>query len=132
MTPKKLSTREADMGWARQRGSVGARYLELAELVAQEDGTEINVCVGNLVLAGIAAGDAICAAALGERYSGTDHDAAADLLQRVDRDLGTRLRTLVSLKPGAHYGNALLSRGQRDAALKAARELVAAARARTI
>jgi hypothetical protein len=84
-----------------------------------------------LVLAGIAAGDAICASALGERYSGSDHAAAATLLRRVDRGLGTNLKALVDLKPGAHYGNALLSSRQRDAALRHAAALIEAARDRT-
>ncbi|AWB93414.1 hypothetical protein [Aeromicrobium chenweiae] len=60
---------------------MGRKYLEVAELVASEDGAAINVCVGTAVLAGIAAADAICAAALGEDYSGTDHAAAASLLE---------------------------------------------------
>ena len=40
----------------------------------------MNVCVGLAVLAGIAAGDAICLSATGERYAGTDHPADADLV----------------------------------------------------
>lgn len=107
------------------------KYFEVAGVVDSEDGMSINVCVGLLVLAGIAAGDAICAVALGERYSGTDHAAAATLLGRVDRKLGANLKGLIDLKPGSHYGNALLSRRQRDAALKAAQALVEAARERT-
>jgi hypothetical protein len=132
VSPAKLTTKPADRAWARGRRKVGQKYLEVADVVAAEDGEALNVCVGLLVLAGIAAGDAICAAALGERYSGPDHAAAAALLSRVDRRLGARLKALVDLKPGAHYGNALLSRRQRDAALKAASELVAGAVARTI
>jgi hypothetical protein len=131
MSPAKLTTKPADRAWARGRRQVGEKYLEVAGVVDAEDGTAINVCVGLLVLAGIAAGDAICAAALGERYSGPDHSAAATLLGRVDRKLGRRLKALVDLKPGAHYGNALLSPRQRDTAMKAAAELVAAARDRT-
>ena len=104
----------------------------MAELVESEDGEAINVCVGVAVLAGIAAADAICAVALGESYSGTDHAAAAGLLERVDRELGRRLRTLVAVKPGAHYGNALLTPAQRSTALRAARALVDAAVQRTI
>lgn len=60
----------------------------MAELVESEDGQAVNVCVGLVVLAGIAAADAICASALGASYSGTDHAAAASLLERVDGDLG--------------------------------------------
>jgi hypothetical protein len=131
MSPKKLATRPADRAWARGRKDVGRKYLEVAELVESEDGEAINVCVGLAVLAGIAAGDAICAAALGETYAGTDHAAAASLLARVDQDLGRKLRSLIALKPGAHYGNALLTRSQRATGLRAARALVDEARVRT-
>ena len=73
----------------------------------------------------------MCAAALGERYSGSDHAAAAALLGRVDKELGAKLKALVDLKPGAHYGNALLTSRQRTAAFRAAEALVAAAQERT-
>jgi hypothetical protein len=131
MSPAKLTTKPADQAWARGRRQVGEKYLEVAGVVDTEDGTAINVCVGLLVLAGIAAGDAICAVALGERYAGSDHAAAATLLGRVDRKLGARLKSLIALKPGAHYGNALLSARQRDTAMKAAAELLVVARDRT-
>jgi hypothetical protein len=132
MSPKKLTTRDADKPWARGRRDVGAKYLEVAELAATEDGEAINVCVGLAVLAGIAAADAICVSALGHYYSGSDHAAAADLLGRVDKVLASRLRSLISLKPGAHYGNALLTSAQRASALRAAHVLVDEARQRTI
>lgn len=63
--PQEVTTRPADSGWARGRRNVGEKYLEVAELVASEDGEAVNVCVGLAVLAGIAAGDALCVAALG-------------------------------------------------------------------
>lgn len=131
MSPAKLTTRPADKTWARGRRKVGEKYLDVANVAAAEDGEAINVCVGLCVLAGIAAGDAICAAALGERYSGTDHVTSAMLLGRVDRSLGDKLKSLIALKPGAHYGNTLLSSRQRTAARRAAQALVDAARERT-
>lgn len=99
----------------------------VADVVAVEDGAAINVAVGLAVLAGIAAGDAICISATGERYSGSDHSAAAELLSRVDAKLGKRLRQLIDLKPGSHYGDTLLSAQDRIVALRAAATLVAAA-----
>lgn len=131
MSPKKFATRPADRRWARGRRDVGRKYLEVAELVESEDRQAVNVCVGLAVLAGIAAADAICASALGESYSGTDHAAAASLLERVDGDLGRKLRSLIALKPAAHYGNTLLTPGQRLTALRAARALVDEAQVRT-
>ena len=107
-------------------------YLEVADLVASEDGSAINVCVGNAILAGIAAGDAICLAAVGERYAGPNHAAAAVFLGEVDRDLGRQLHALVGLKPAAHYGDRLLRPTARDLALRRAKALVEAARTRTL
>lgn len=127
MSPKKLTTRRADPGQARARRRIAQKYLEVADLVADEDGAAVNVCVGLAVLAGIAAGDAICIAATGERYAGQEHAAAAELLERVDAALGRRLRQLVGLKPGSHYGEHLLGNDDRKAALRAAHTLVQAA-----
>lgn len=127
MTPKKLVTRRADLAQGRARRKIAEKYLEVANLVSDEDGAAINVCVGLAVLAGIAAGDAVCIAATGERYAGQDHDLAADLLERVDAASGKRLRQLVALEPSSHYGDQLLSDGDRKAALRCARIVVAAA-----
>lgn len=125
MTPKKLPTRPGDRGNALARARVAAKYLEVAELAAtEEQGEAINVCVGLCVLSGIAAGDAICLVATGERYSGSDHAAAAELLERVHAESGKRLRTLVRLKPVSHYGDMLLSEQERTAAVRAAKALV--------
>jgi len=109
---------------------VAEKYLQVARLIDSEDGTAINVCVGVAVLAGIAAADAICAAALRERYSGQDHLAAAELLARVEPKLGKLLRDLVTLKNHSHYGFGLLSPEQRAAAMRNATSLVAEARLR--
>ena len=83
------------------------------------------------MLASIAASDAVCLAATAERYSGADHASAAELLGRLDVRLGTALSSLVALKPGNHYGHALLDGKDRAAALRAAHELVEAATVRT-
>jgi hypothetical protein len=132
VTPKKLTTTSGSLGAARNRRLVAEKYLEVAELAAVEDGAAVNVAVGVAVLAGIAAGDAICTAAIGEFYSGQDHAAAADLLGRVDGALGKRLHELADLKPAAHYGSRLLTVKDRTRALRHAEALVAEARARTI
>ena len=69
-------------------------------------------------------------AATGERYSGQDHAAAAELLGRVDKTLGDQLRDLVDLKPASHHGESLLKERNRTRELRAARTLVAAANGR--
>lgn len=124
MSPKFLATRPGDRAQARARRDVARKYLEVAELAATEDGAAVNVCVGVAVLSGIAAGDSICLAASGERYSGTDHAAAADLLSRTSRERGKDLRRLAALKPASHYGERLLAPRDRTAALRAARRLL--------
>jgi hypothetical protein len=130
MSPKAVQTRTTQPGEGRGRRQVAEKYLEVAMLIDSEDGTAINVCVGVAVLAGIAAADAICAASIGERYSGSDHFAAADVLGRVSAKLGKQLRELVTLKATSRYGHGLLSAAQRKTALLCASALVADARLR--
>ena len=125
MSPKKHLTRVADRGVAKARLRVSSKYLEAAELIALDsDPYAVNVCVGIAVLSGVAAGDAICIAATGSRYSGPDHTGAAAVLEQVDSDLGARLRRLVALKPGSHYGDKLLGARDRTTALRDAAALV--------
>ncbi|HRC18809.1 MAG: hypothetical protein IPJ15_08080 [Actinomycetales bacterium] len=118
---------------ARGRRIIAARYLEVAELAASEEGPGANnVVVGIAVLAGIAASDAICLAATGSRYAGEDHAEAASVLGRTDAALGRELAKLVRLKPAAHYGSAFISDDDRVRALRAATTLVDAATTRTL
>jgi hypothetical protein len=124
VTPAKLKTTKGGMPQARARRKVAEKYLEVADLIGNEDGLAINVCIGVAVLAGIAAGDAICLAATGERYSGQDHSQAATLLGRVDAAAGKHLSKLVDFKPGSHYGDTLLQAQDRTSALRAAKALV--------
>lgn len=131
MNPKKHRTSSGDWVAARFRRQVAEKYLEVADLIAAEDGASVNVCVGTAILAGIAAGDAVCLAAIGERYAGPDHAAAAIFLSAVDQELGKRLRSLVQLKAAAHYGDHLLSTDDRTKALRQANALVHAAQQRT-
>lgn len=118
---------------ARNRRIIATRYLEIAELAAAEEGPGANnVVVGIAVLAGIAASDAICLAAIGARYAGEDHAEAARVLARTDKRLGQELSKLVRLKPGAHYGSTFISDNDRVRALRAAGTLVRDATERTM
>lgn len=131
MTPP-ARTQPGGVGEARNRRLIAQKYLEVGELAATEEGPAANnVVVGICVLAGIAAGDAICLAATGERYADQDHAEAAKFLGRVDREAGKRLVTLVRLKPIAHYGTGFVSDAERTRALRAAEILVEGAVART-
>jgi hypothetical protein len=127
---KKGATSGCSTGDARGHLARAKGYLDLAE-VAQADrtGEQARVSVGNAVLAGIAASDAICCARSGERSSPPNHQDAVRLLQQVtgDRQLGAALRELIELKGKAHYGLGRVSHGMNVAAVRRARELVAAA-----
>jgi hypothetical protein len=114
---------------ARARAAVARRYLEVAELTADEDDAPAwrNVAVGNAVLAGIAASDALCCARLGRRSRDADHRAAVDLLTEVDQRLGRDLDRLLQVKDIAHYGTTLISDAKVRSCLRAARHLVEAA-----
>lgn len=108
-------------------------YLDVARLViADETGSEATVATGNAVLAGIAAADAICCAAVGKRYRGADHREAAEYLERVtgDRKLGQALRDLADHKDAAHYGLSNVKRQRAKAAIRRAEILVRLARDR--
>lgn len=132
MTPKKLSTRVSDIADGRARLRIGRKYLEVADLLAEEPGEAINVCVGVAVLAGIAAADAICIVTLGELYSGPDHNGAVTLLTRVEKDLGKRLSRLISLKSESQYGSGLLTPHDRNVALRETATLIEEAERRLI
>lgn len=130
------STRRMSQGGpgdARNRRLIAAKYLEAAELMSVEEGAAANnVVVGIAVLAGIAAGDAVCLTATGSRYAGDNHDEAAQVLAGVDRRLGAELTKLVRLKPGAHYGSKFIGNAERTRAMRAATALVDAATERTL
>jgi len=89
----------------------------------------INACIGNCVFAGIAAADALCYARLGERYSGPDHDRAADVLDRISKEYGSALRSLIRLKTKSQYGDEWLTASSRKTALRSAQILVNEAKA---
>ena len=106
-------------------------YLAAAELV-HELGDDADVeaianVVGSLaVLAGIAAADTICGAALGVRSSSKTHGDAVELLRRVDKGaaLAPTLNRLLGAKTRTQYSPSLLSTGQADDMLGWARRLV--------
>lgn len=113
---------------ARVRLDQARKFLEVAGLVAGE--TEIpaslSVAAALAVLAGIAASDAACCAALGRRARGQDHRQALPVLaeveggRRASRDLGR----LLDLKDAAHYGLIYVSRQKLTGALAQAGRLV--------
>ncbi len=114
---------------ARTRMEHARKFLDVAELVAGESGDVeyASASAALAVLAGIAAADAACCAALRRRARGQDHRQATELVEQIapgGKQAATRLRRLLSLKDEAHYG--LFDVGGRDlrAALRQASELV--------
>lgn len=79
------------------------------------------------VLAGIAAADAACCAALGRRARGQDHKQAVALVQQVSpggTEAAKYLDRLLDLKDTAHYGVINVSGAELRSALRRARALV--------
>jgi hypothetical protein len=115
---------------ARQRLRQARSYLEVAELVADSKDTSIEyagVAASVAILGGIAAADAACCATLKQRSRSENHQDAAQLVAKIEpggKAAGAKLRQLISLKDGAHYGflsisNAELKRAMRQAAFLA-------------
>lgn len=117
------------MDQARSRLEHARKFLDVAELVAGEAGDleYASAAAALAVLAGIAASDAACCAALGRRSRGQDHQQAADLVEQVAPG-GARaaksLRRLLNLKDEAHYGFFDIAGQDLQAALRQAKALV--------
>ncbi len=114
---------------ARRRREHAQRFLEVAEIVADEreqDPEYASVAVSLAVLAGIAAADAACCRALGERSRGEDHREAERFLERVADGQGAarELRSLLNLKDDANYGFFDVSTAELRRALRKARSLI--------
>jgi len=112
---------------ARTRLSHARRFLDVAELIADTDDAEYASASAALaVLAGVAASDAACCKAFGQRSRDQDHRQAAALVEKVTdgRQAAAALRRLLSLKDEAHYGFFDVSGQHLRAALRQAHTLV--------
>src|SRR5687767_4673403 len=121
----KTRTQPCTAEHARKRLDDARRFLELAELVGDElEAASYGVSCANAALAGIAAADAACCRALGERSRGEDHRDAIALVAQVlpgGEEAANALRRLLAIKNDAEYGLAILSRSKRETALRQAR-----------
>jgi hypothetical protein len=129
------SDRTEDCGpeQARTRLRQAELFLDVAERLLAEDTAEgTTVATANAVLAAIAAADAICCAAAGNRYRGSDHRRAADHLEGATGDLklAALLRDVIDLKDAGHYGLANLRASRAKSVVRKAAALVEAARSR--
>jgi hypothetical protein len=128
MTRRSGRTQPCDRAHARTRLEHAQKSLEVAELVAGE--REIpesrSVAAALAVLAGIAASDAACCAALGRRSRGDDHRQAAALLREiVDGDRASKaLLDLLDLKDTAQYGLIPITGRELTTALRRAKTLL--------
>lgn len=116
---------------ARERLRHAKRYLDAAELVVGEPDYP-GVAASLAVLAGIAAGDAVCCARLGERHRGSDHRAAQELLSSVLPDgaaMARDLGRLLDRKDDAHYGVLTVAVGDERRMVEWAGRLLEGARA---
>jgi hypothetical protein len=127
--PKPDKSAPCGIGEARVRLRAARAYLDVAEsvLVEQPRDEFLGVSAGLAILAGIAAGDAICCARLRSRHRGDDHRRATDLLKTAVPDgtkLSLTLGRLLDLKDEAHYGVILVSSRKTNDSLRWARILV--------
>lgn len=102
-------TQSCTAAQARVRLSSAERFLEVAKLVEGEGDDDAVRSVGAslAVLAGIAASDAACCLALGQRSRAQNHHEAEGLLAGIANggaEAATSLRRLLDLKDKAHYG----------------------------
>lgn len=113
---------------ARIRLAQARKFLEVAEPVSDEDiEASHSVAAALAVLAGIAAADAACCAALGRRSRSQNHHDAEQIVGQIEpggRTAVTNLRRLLDLKDTAQYGLVPVSRQRLTAALRQARSLV--------
>lgn len=115
---------------ARMRSSHARKFYEAADLVAIEepDSPEsANVAASLAVLAGIAASDAACCAALLRRSRGQDHHDAEVLLAEIvpgGVDAAKQMRRLLNVKDAAQYGFIHLSATELRAVLRQAQHLI--------
>jgi hypothetical protein len=128
VTTRTSRTQPCDRAHARTRLDHAQKSLEVADVVAGED--EIpesrSVAAALAVLAGIAASDAACCAALGRRSRGEDHRQAAALLYEIaggDR-AGKALLDLLNLKDTAQYGLVPITQRELTVALRRAKRLL--------
>lgn len=102
------------------------QFLQVADdaRALAEPGEVQDAAVTLYVHAGIAAADAICAAALGEHAQGQDHRHAVALLATVDQSAASQLSTLLGMKTRAGYGHDPMTETAVTRAARAARALV--------
>lgn len=125
--PLKTRTQRCSPAQPRKRLQDARKFLEVADIVDDEPTAgSTGVSASLAVLAGIAASEATCCAALGLRARGDNHDEAVALLRRVRgaRDAANALVRLLRIKNDAQYGLGSITAAKRTAALRHAGKVV--------
>lgn len=130
MTPRQpRRTQRCGREEARARLRDARAHLQVAELAnPTSPPEEIKAAISSAVLAGIAAADAACCQALGERARGQDHRETTSLVEQVAPNGPTAakaLERLLSLKHESQYGFTDLGGQRLLASLRQARALTA-------
>jgi hypothetical protein len=107
--PSGRRTQACSAEQGRTRLGRARKLIEVAELVSTEEAISesVSVAAALTVLAGIAAADASCCAALGRRSRSADHHDAEDLLKQIvpgGPAAAQKLRRIINEKDSAHYG----------------------------
>jgi hypothetical protein len=123
--PCDSGVRSGRMAKAEQLADAAAVVHEFASEAADIADAYLTLCVH----AGIAGGDVICCARLGEYSRGENHSEAVKLLATVDWNGSRRLQVLLDMKTRAGCSHTPVSREQvtragraMDGLLRAARE----------
>lgn len=133
MTPRRPGrTQACGRQDARRRLEHARRFLVVGELAAEDQDQDGSLEYGNAaatlaVLAGIAAADAACCAALGQRSRADDHHQAEALVHQIapgGEEAASALGRLISLKNDAQYGFYGVAGTELKQALRRARSLV--------
>ena len=132
MSPRQSTRKQScDERAARTRLRDAYAQLELGELAhAKSSAEERKAAASCAVLAGIAAADAACCAALGQRSRSQNHRDAAALLRQVSPgglEGAPQFERLLGLKDQAQYGFEDVSGQKLSTALRQARTLIALA-----
>lgn len=124
----KTRTQECGQAEAKIRLEDARQQLAYAELHGKDSKpSERKASVATAVLAAIAATDAACCHALGERSRSDDHRDAVKLVRQVapgGDDAGNRLQRLLSLKDESQYGFGWMSGQKYEVAIRQAKALV--------
>lgn len=130
MSPRRQGrTQQCTAADARKRLRDAEAQLALAEVVGPDGSpAERKAAASCAVMAGIAAADAACCRALGERMRSQDHRDAIVLVRRVTpggTSAARSLERLLGLKDQAQYGLEDVSGQKLDTAVRQARALIA-------